>query len=356
MPDHEAGSSVGLQVSLLSEESDYVRWDQLVTESLQANPFATIAWCKAVSEVLGFGFDLWIVAKGQEWLGGIPVFWRRRFGRPVCMMPPQGAYSSVIFAAAISRASYPSKVTSSQLEITANLARSISSHYSSATLKFLPSVSDVRAFQWEGWSASPVYTYVLDVSRELRCDHAVRKHVRKCRESGAVLSLDWQFEWFRGLSQDTVTRQALRSGIGMTYQDLERIACRMRDAGLAWMATALTPDGRPLASRIELGIRGTATLYDWVAGSSSELLSLGGNAWIMTQIAEEARRQSYSSWDLCGANYKSIAKFKSQFGGDLLHGWTLTGPASRTERLYWTTFNAAVSAKRWLTGQMQAGR
>ena len=221
---------------------------------------------------------------------------------------------------------YPSKV-SSQLDITANLAGSLSSYYSSAKFKFLPSVPDVRAFQWDGWNASPAYTYLLDVTRDFRCDHAVRKHVRKCREGGAVLSLEWQFDWFRSLSQDTV-RGGTPVRIGMKYQELEQIACRMRDAGLAWMATALTSDGQPLASRIAFRHSGLFRLPDWVAGSSSELLALGGNAWIMTQIAEEARRRSYSSWDLCGANYKNIAKFKSQFGGDLVHGWNLTGANS----------------------------
>jgi hypothetical protein len=343
--DHEPNQSAPVRACVLSGGTELGKWDRFVCESPEANPFATTTWRRAVSECLGYSFDLWVVYKGAEWLGGVPLFWRKRFGRPVCLEPPQCAYSSVLFNAAISRASYPSKVTSSKLDVTGTIAKALSSHYSSTRMKLLPAVGDVRAFQWEGWTVNPSYTYVIDLKREMRCDHAVRKHVRKCRENGAVLSLEWCFDRFRSLAEDTISRQGLNPGMGMRYEELERIACRMRDAGLAWMATALTADGKPLASRIELGIPGTSTLFDWVAGSSSELFSLGGNAWLMTEVAEAARQRGYSSWDLCGANYRNIATFKAQMGGDLAHGWNLAGPVARRERLYGVAMKAAVTVK-----------
>jgi hypothetical protein len=225
------------------------------------------------------------------------------------------------------------------------MAKSLAKHYGTARVKLLPAVTDVRAFQWAGWSVTPSYTYLIDLKAEMRCDHAVRKHVRKCRESGAVLSLDWQFDRFRALAEDTTARQGLRSGMGMKYEEMELIAVRMRDAGLAWMATALTADGQALASRIELGIPDSSTLYDWVAGSLSDLFAFGGNAWLMTEVAEEARRRGYSKWDLCGANYRNIAKFKSQLGGDLVHGWNLVSPPSRRERWYQAAIQTAVKVK-----------
>lgn len=346
--DHERGQSAALQAQILHGDLELARWDSFVTESSEVNPFATTTWCRAIGDTLGYGADFWIVAKGPEWLGGVPVFWRTRLGRPVSLQPAQCAYSSLFFSETLSRASYPSKVTSSRLDVAAALAKALAKQYGTARVKLLPAVTDVRAFQWAGWSVTPSYTYLIDLEAEMRCDHAVRKHVRKCRETGAMFSLDWQFDRFRDLAEDTIARQGLKSGMGMKYEEMEQIALRMRDAGLAWMATALTADGQALASRIELGIPGSSTLYDWVAGSSSNLFASGGNAWLMTKVAEEARRRGYSKWDLCGANYRNIAKFKSQLGGDLVHGWDLVSPRSRRERWYEASIRIAVKVKHML--------
>ena len=323
-----------VRVRLLNED-EFERWDLFVGQSPQANPFAVIAWCKAVSEVLDFGFHVWIVSKGEEWLGGIPVFWRRRHGRFVCLQPPLCAYVSFLYSPTISRASYPSKITSYNLEVAKHLATALSVRYSSSRLKLLPSISDTRAFQWAGWNVTPNYTYILDVTRDLQCSHSVRKHIRKCRESNAVLSLEWQFNRFCALAEDTATRQGTGFS-GISFQSLDQLASRMRDAGLAWMATALSFDGHPLASRIQLSIPGSTTAYDWVAGSSSAHFSLGGSPWLMTKVAECVKLRGYSNWDLCGANYENIAHFKSQFGGELVHGWSLNFPAPSHGYLYRT--------------------
>jgi hypothetical protein len=332
--DAEAGlnPTQPIRVSLLSEK-EFGRWDRFVAESPQANPFAAVAWCKAVSEVLDFGYHIWVVSKGDEWLGGIPVFWRRRHGRFVCVQPPLCAYSSILYSPIISRASYPSKVTFYFLEVTKYLEGTLSTRYSSSRLKLLPSIADTRAFQWTGWNVTPNYTYIIDLTRDLQCSHSVRKHIRKCREGNAVLSLEWQFNQFCALAEDTATRQGQGFG-GITFPSLDQLASRMRDAGLAWMATALSSDGQPLASRIQLAIPGSSTAYDWVAGSSSAHFSLGGSPWLMIKIAESAKLRGYSNWDLCGANYENIAQFKSQFGGELVHGWVLTGPSSNPGRFY----------------------
>ena len=68
---------------------------------------------------------------------------------------------------------------------------------------------------------------------------------------------------------------------------------------------------------------GSETLFDWVAGSAADKLSVGANPWLMMQIAAEARRRGYSRWNLCGAAFENVARFKSEFGGELVHGWTV---------------------------------
>jgi hypothetical protein len=112
------------------------------------------------------------------------------------------------------------------------------------------------------------------------------------------------------------------------------LAEQLHRDGLAWMATAIAQDGTPLAVRIQLSIEGSATVFDWVAGSDARHLALGGTPWLMTRMAEEIRQRGHATWNLCGAQYETIAKFKSEFGGRLVHGFSVTGPAVATEQMY----------------------
>jgi hypothetical protein len=308
------------------------RWDAIVRASPQANPYSTSRWARAVHDAIGIEHDLWIVEKGEAWLGGVLVPVRSRFGQRAGVVTPVTAYSSPVYAESLYKSALPSKVTANLIEVGKPLAEAVASSYSAARHVMLPAVSDVRPWQWSGWTATPSYTFHLDIARELPLSHSVRKHVQKCERNGAQVSDTWDFDAFWSVQESTVVRQGVR--LGVTRDELFAMTDAMHRAGLAWMLTARDADGSVLSSRVLLGIAGTSTVFDWVAGSDATKLSTGASPWLMTKVAQEAARRGFTYWDLCGAQFESIAKFKGEFGGALVHGFVVSAPPSLAERAY----------------------
>src|SRR5262249_9137974 len=90
-------------------------------------------------------------------------------------------------------------------------------------------------------------------------------------------------------------------------------------------------------SQIVLSIPDTPGAFMWTAGTRESALSSGVSAWLMVEIAKEARRRGHSYWDLCGADFPSVARFKSELGGELTHYFQADAPRSGPGRLVgWT--------------------
>lgn len=320
------------------------RWQSLVSNSPQINPFADVRWLRAVHDVFGYDLDLWIVRRGDEWLAGLPVFYRRRFGRLAAIHPPQMAYTSIVYASTLSKSQYQSRVTSNHIEATKPLATQIRLAYSSAAFAFLPCVLDVRPWMWDGWSATPTYTYELNIRNALAASASVRNYITKCERVGVSFTTDWNLD--RALEPITSTIRRQSVGLGMSQSQFLTLANRLANDGIAWMGTALAEDGTPLATRIQLSLQESDTAFDWVAGSNTERLSQGGAPWLMMRLADEIRQRGYHIWNLCGAQYETIAKFKSEFGGALTHGFVVSPPASLPERIFMRAWTSGSRVKR----------
>jgi GNAT superfamily N-acetyltransferase len=184
---------------------------------------------------------------------------------------------------------------------------------------------------WAGWRAVPRYTYILDTTRDLPVTDSVRRHIRKCRESGCTLSTVWDLDAFGSVFDATRERQGF--GLRLAPEAFRTLATQLHDAGLAWMASARSTDGRTLSSQIVLSVPGGRGAYMWTAGTHPEHLSSGVSAWLMVEIAAEARRRGHTFWDLCGADYPSIARFKSELGGTLTHYFQIQSSPSSLERV-----------------------
>ena len=351
-----ATEAAQVKVGQLDLANDQVaaRWDALVRASPQANPFSTSAWVRGVEEALGIRSQLWVATKGDDWLGGVVVPYRRRFGRDAGVMTPITAYTCPVFATALFKASLPGKAVANVIEIAKPLAAIVAQNYSTVRHVTLPVLSDVRPWQWAGWRVEPSYTFCVDLSRELAISHSVRKHVNKCERNGAQVSEAWDLEAFWSMQESTLARQGVR--LGVTKQEGLLLATRLRDAGLAFMVTANDAEGKPLSSRILLGLEGTSTVFDWLAGSDAERLSFGASPWLMTKVAAVAARQGYRYWDLCGAQIESVAKFKGEIGGELAHGFLLTAPPTAAERIYAKLREAGSAARRQWRGRRKRAR
>jgi hypothetical protein len=302
-------------------------WDAFVAKSDQANPFSTRAWLAAAARSVGASVDYWVALKGEEWIAGQPISFRRAFGRTLHRGLPLAAYSTIVHRA--SSGGTPASFESERLDAWRALARAIAREYRLTSLLLVPSVDDVRAWQWEGWRTLPRYTCTLDLVSSVRPADSVRRHVRKCVEAGVRFDAAWDIERFWRIFDETRERQGFDFSLGKT--EFLALAASLQQAGLAWMATAVTAAGEPVSSQIVLSIPGTATAFMWVAGTRREHLASGVSAWLMLEIAAEAARRGHRAWDLCGADYPSVARFKRELGATLGHYFQVEAPRSALE-------------------------
>ena len=327
MNEPPADEQSRFEVRRLEPTEVEARWDTFLARSDQANPFSSRVWLHAAPGMVGASVDHWVLLKGQEWIACVAVPFRRPFGRTLYRGLPLAAYSSVLYRAGAGGT--PSSLESERLEATRTLAKALARHYRLVSLMLMPSIDDVRAWQWEGWRAVPRYTCTLDLTSPGRPADSVRRHVRKCAEAGVTFDREWDLEKFWSIFDETRERQGFGSSLSRT--SFFALAQALGDAGVAWMATARSASGEPVSSQIVLSVPGTPGAFMWVAGTRGAHLASGVSAWLMLEIAAEAARRGHRYWDLCGADYPSIARFKRELGASLGHYFQVDAPRSVLE-------------------------
>jgi hypothetical protein len=307
----------------------WAAWDNFVGKSPQRSPFALSPWLRTLQDVCGLACDVWVAKNGDRWQAGVPVFAERWLGNWIAVHPPLTPYHSLLYGAETGHSSYPAKNTFQHLQLAEALINRLTAHYAVVRHVLDASIDDVRPWIWAGWRVRPAYTYHMDLVGEAGpATHAVRKQCAKFANSGARISCEWNLDWLWASLEETSRKHSF--DLGFTRDALTRLATALERCGLAWMATVLSPAGHPWSCRVEVMTRGDSTAYDWVAGSVSDPDASGASAWLMVNIAEQCRQRGASRWDLCGADIPGVARFKSELGGRLRHGFVVQSPWRRS--------------------------
>jgi hypothetical protein len=199
-------------------------------------------------------------------------------------------------------------------------------------LMLSPMIDDVRPWIWAGWIAKPRYTYVLDLTKPLSLTHAVRKHLRKCQEASFTFDSSWDLDALCSVFEATIERQGF--GMRLTMDGFRRISNRLHDAGIALMGIARTAEGEPAAGHVVLSVPGVPVSFHWAIGTHARFLTSGVSSWLMVKTAADLARRGFQRWDLCGADFPSIARFKSNLGGSLVHYFQVAAPRGPLESAY----------------------
>jgi Acetyltransferase (GNAT) domain len=285
-------------------------------------------WLEPAASNAGATLDYWVVQKGDEWVAALPVTWKRRFGRPFYAGLPLAAYSTILYRP--TTGGHPASTTREHLEVTEALLTEVARRCSMTSLLLSPTIDDARPWIWSRWRTLPRYTYVIDLRSEMKLTDSVRRHVRKCEEGGFRISDEWDLPRFQSALNETKQRQGF--DLAISPESLRVLAHSLREARLAWMRSALDPRGELAASQIVLSIPGTERACMWVAGASNQHLQSGASSWLMVKIAEAAKQRGHASYDLCGADIASVARFKAELGGRLVHYFQVDAPRNWMER------------------------
>lgn len=323
-------------------ETGFTAWDQLVGASPHGSPYSTSAYLDALCSAAGGSFRILAAERGGEMLGGIGLYERASAGGRHVSPRLLLYYLSPVLANHESK--YPSQRTARQVELLGGIADALQDRgYGLVTLKCRHTLDDVRPFLARGWSASPSYSYVLDLTNLEaawgRVEQNLRRLVKRCTEQGISMTEDDDFTSFNRLHELTLGRK--HAAVYLPAAPFRAWFDRLRSAGLCRLYHARLPDGQVIASQLVL--TGAHPLSHTVSAAADPAhLKLGVNAFLRWRAAEALAAAGYAANDLTDAALNPVTHFKSQLGGELVCCQVLQSPRS----LRWRAWEAGAESSR----------
>jgi hypothetical protein len=312
-------------------ETEYPLWNRLVAASPDGSPYATPEYLDALCGAAGGGYRILGVFRGEELIGGLPLYERTsRAGRyvgPRLLL----YYLSPVLRSLETR--YPSQRTSRQVEALGALAEALG-EYDQVQLKCRHTIGDVRPFLVRGWAAQPSYSYLVQIgdlsAAWARVEQNLRRLVDRCAGQGVVFAEDDDFASFYELHRRTLDRKD--AAVYLPEAAFRSLFVRLRALGACRLYHARLPDGRPIAAQLVL--TGAHPVSHTVsAAADPDYLATGVNAFLRWRSFEALSALGFTGNDLTDAALNPVTHFKSQLGGDLVTCFVLSSPASRRWRL-----------------------
>jgi hypothetical protein len=175
--------------------------------------------------------------------------------------------------------------------------------------------TDARPLAWAGLRCGVRSTSVIPLPLALAqtSESQVRKRIKKAQREG------YYTRAHASLTDVLACVVASEQRQGFSYRvDRAAVAALQAALGPATFRTyvAYAADGRPASARIALFHPGGRAL-DWLAGTSEFALSSGATQLTILAMLEDLQADGASEFDFNGANLKSVAAAKANWGGQL---------------------------------------
>ncbi|MGI9175768.1 MAG: GNAT family N-acetyltransferase [Rhodothermales bacterium] len=297
-----------LEARFLEVERSDVRqaWADLLAASPQRTPFSTLAYAEALHEALGVSYRLAGVYEGETLAAGALLYERPLGPYRRVVIPPLTPYTPVLLREPLREVDVHAR--RSPLDA---LVRLLESRYHHLALHLHPSLKDVRAFQWAGWSARPFFTYRQALGGADVLRRTASRNVRRLAGSGSwhVAEAPDAVEVMLSLGEASFNRQ--ERSLPVEAIRLRRLMTSLLASGLARLFTA--SQARGVAEGALVVLRDGTTAHDWFVGSRPGPARACLTYDVLLQLHDEGVR----CYDFGGANTPSIAEFKRRFGGTL---------------------------------------
>lgn len=299
------------------DSSEYDLWDCFVDESPQGSIYSQSYFLDEFCKVSGGQFRILAAYKRDELLGGIGLYYRKsRYGDMIRLQAPL-YYNGFVLKRFDSK--YPSINSSREAEIVRVILDELEGGaYASAELANRFTFDDPRSLLWRGWQVWPRYTYVVPIqdieSQWIKVEQNLRRLISRCKKEGMTLEQSADADAFYSMNESTYLRKGVRPYLRRDQFLSLYDALSRRNACQIYFATTAT--GKRAAGQIVLMSKHPVT-HTWMAGSDPEFLRSGASAFLRWKAFEDLNRRGYAYNDLTDAMNETVAKFKSQFGGDL---------------------------------------
>jgi len=300
------------------DEGEFERWDRFVDESDQGSIYSKSYFLRALCNAACTQFRILTVWKGQEIFGGVGLHFKKsRYGYDVHR---RGLlyYNGLVLKNFETK--YPSKLIDKHNEVIGVMLEELENRmYAVVQLSNRHTLRDTRMFTWNGWGVWPQYTYevpIYDLDKLWdKAEQNVRRLITRCDREGMKLWIDDDFAAFYALHKVTYERKGLSPHFPLERFKALYEALKAKDCCQIFFAVSL--EGKPLAAQIVLFTDHPVT-HTWVAGADPDYLRTGASAFLRWKVFEELNKRGFAYNDLTDAMEERVAKFKSQFGGNLV--------------------------------------
>lgn len=321
-------------------DSEYEHWAALVgaapAGSVYSLPHYLLALCAATDARL----RVLVAEHDGRIIGGIGLYERRNRGG-TCVSPRRLLYYNGLVLVAHA-STYPAQRTAWDLRTMAALERRlVALGYARLRIKTRAPAVDARVFMNRGWTATPIYSYVVDITdldRAWQCtDKNLRRLINRCKDQDLTVTIDDDFDAFHRLHRQTHERKD--APLYLAHDPFKTFVKRLQAHGLCRLYHARLAQGTVVASQLVLTGPHPVT-HTVCAAADAEFLRLGASAFLRWKVFEDLAHAGYQANDLTDAELNPVTQFKSQLGGDL----TLCLELSRPDSLRWRANEQLASA------------
>lgn len=302
-----------LNVRFLNKD-EYERWDSIVEALPSASIFDESKWLTAVADVMGCDIRIAGVFEKDRLIGGVTLNISNKFGMQTATGIPLTPTNSCIIKPL--ETIFTSKATNYLLKITDAIGRFLQSNYDYAVVANHPFISDIRSFNWLGWRTQVLYTYHVDLAK---ADFSAlpkerRKLIRKAENSGVIIE---RFDDF-SVAHNLLAKTFRKKGVSLPLSSWQLSQICLRCADNVVLFVAKTHDGKVVACSILIVDFKRRVANSILSGFDYAYQDTEATSLIKWKCIEYFKSNGFVILDLVGAENKSIANFKAEFGGDLV--------------------------------------
>ena len=193
--------------------------------------------------------------------------------------------------------------------------------YLKVSLKFDPTIIDIRPFKWDGFHIGVNYTYTCTIPeyREESLPRIAKEKLKKALKAHLIVQEHWDIDIVKNISEEMLLlkNRSLRQVHHKYLAFLENLY----DAKLCHQIVVYK-DTTPISFTIFLKDPKSIFLCAFVTGTTKLGYSIGANTLGTDYILKNFNQ--YHQYDFCGANIESIAFYKSQLNFELKNYYSIS--------------------------------
>jgi len=314
-------------------EDRFEEWNRMVAESPEGSVYSLPEYLDTLCSIVGGHFHILACLKGEEIFGGIGVYESDSRAGKVLSNRLLLYYNPIVLKKG--KSTHPYKQTSTAIAVLSALQETISARgYARARIHCRDTLTDLRPFLANGWTAWPSYTYVAPIDDMAllgkRMEQNLKRLVARCENDGIACTEDDDIESFYRMHLDTHRRKG--APLYLSPELFARYFKKLKEQKLATLFHARLPDGKAIATQMVL-LGPHPVTHTVSAAADADYLNTGSTPFLRWKAFERLSEMGYAGNDLTDAELNPVTRFKGQLGGDLKLNFVIARPDSLSYRL-----------------------